>query len=412
MIFICRRIWNKIYFYINFLLIPFFLIFTFFSSKKIKFIRLRRDVIGNAVTELYLYFNLYKKNRHHFFFFDDAYVCNDYYNNICKQNLNFFYFGKVIFYLSKKFSLFNKFIIQMPTWYALDDYDPKNLKKIDAFKFSKDQNKLGKNFLNQIGIKESSKIICLIIRDDYYKKNFSNTKKKNWNYHSYRNADLKSYLKTIKYLNKKGYAVIRMGKGSNTFVNYNNPLYFDYARSKLRSDFLDFWVIANSYFCITTGTGVDELCSAYHVPTVDTNYLPIGHVRYAQNFNITIFKKIKNKKNKKFITLSESIKNELFYNPQLLYKENNNYFWIDNTPIEILEATKEMESILQKKTKKKNIDNLNQKKFWTNFVSLKNFKHLYSRSELKNVMNIYKHKKFYKSSISNFFIRKNLWMLK
>ena len=203
-----------------------------------------------------------------------------------------------------------------------------------------------------------------------------------------------------------------MGKGSNTFVNYNNPLYFDYARSKLRSDFLDFWVIANSYFCITTGTGVDELCSAYHVPTVDTNYLPIGHVRSAQNFNITIFKKIKNKKNKKFITLSESIKNELFYNPQLLYKENNNYFWIDNTPIEILEATKEMESILQKKTKKKNIDNLNQKKFWTNFVSLKNFKHLYSRSELKNVMNIYKHKKFYKSSISNFFIRKNLWMLK
>lgn len=408
------RFINKILFIAYFiLLIPFSLIlFTSFKNK-IKFLKIRRDVIGNAVTELYLYLNLYKKkNKYHYFFFDDNYICNEYYNQICKKNLNFFYFGRIIFYLSKKLNFLNKFIIQMPTWYALKNYKPKNLKKINALKFSKVQNKAGNFFFNEIGIKKNTKVIGLIIRDDYYKNNFSNTKNRNWNYHSYRNADLKSYLNTIKYLNKKGYFVIRMGKGSNTFINYKNNLYFDYARSNLRSDFLDFWIISNTYFCITTGTGIDELCSAYHVPTVDTNFLPIGHVRSAQNFNITIFKKIKNISNKKIITLSESIKNQLFYRPQILYKKNSKYNWIDNTPKEILEATKEMEQTLSKKIKLKKIDLIIQKKFWNNFNSLKNFSHLYSKSEQRNIVNTHKHKDFFKSYISNFFLKKNPWLLK
>ena len=407
------KIYYKFLFLFSFfLLIPFLFILLTPYKNKIKFIKIRRDVIGNAVEELYLYLNIYKKNKFHYFFFDDFYVCNEYFNQICKKNLKFLNFGRLIFFLSKKIKLFNKFIIEMPRWYALNNFKPNKFVKQKEFNFSSEQNKIGVNFFDKIGVKKNNKIVCLIVRDDFYKKNFSNSKNKNWNYHSYRNADIKSYLKTIKYLNKKGYFVIRMGKGAYNSLKYKNSFYFDYARSNLRNDFLDFWIIANSYFCITTGTGVDELCAIYHIPTVDTNFLPVGHVRSAQNYNLTIFKKIKNRKNNKFVSLSESIENELFYKPQILYKKRKDFFWLDNTPNEILQATKEMEHSLFNKKRSTKTDQLNQKEFWKKFKMIENYKKLYSKNELKNVDNTYKYRKFFNSSISNYFLKNNSWILK
>ena len=86
-------------------------------------------------------------------------------------------------------------------------------------------------------------------------------------------------------------------------------------------DFLDFWIMSKAFFCITSGTGIDELCAVYKVPTVDTNFLPIGAIRTLQNKNITIFKKSKNKVNNKYLNFSEIIKNELFVRPQLFYEK-------------------------------------------------------------------------------------------
>ena len=203
-----------------------------------------------------------------------------------------------------------------------------------------------------------------------------------------------------------------MGKGAENAIKYSNPSYFDYARSDLRDDFLDFWIISNAYFCISTGTGVDELCSTYSVPSVDTNFLPIGMVRSAQNTNISIFKKIRSRRNKKLINLSELINNRIFYRQDELETHKNNFYWEDNSPTEIFEATKEMELLLLKKNINTKFDRLNQKKFWDKFNDVKNCKDLYSHGELNNIKIVYENRRFFNSSISNFFLANNSWILK
>ena len=103
-----------------------------------------------------------------------------------------------------------------------------------------------------------------------------------------------------------------MGKGAEKVLTYKHPMYLDYAKSNIRSDFLDFWIISRCYFSIATGTGIDELCSIYKSPVVDTNMLPFAGIRSFRTNNISIFKKIKYKKSLKYLSLSESIKNLLF----------------------------------------------------------------------------------------------------
>ena len=318
------KIYHKALFYFSFLfLIPLFFNFILFKVNKIKFVKLRRDTVGNSVLELYLYLNIFKKNKNHFFFFDDQFVCNSYFDKICKKNLKFKILGRSLYFLFKKFNIFKSLFIEMPNWSSLYNYNYqlKKNKTPKEFKFSNEQNLKGKNFLKKIGASDKKKIVCLVVRDNFYKSNYSNELNKNWDYHSYRNVKLNTYLKTIKYLNSNGYFVIRMGKGAERKLKYNNQLYYDYATSNLRTDFLDFWIMSKAFFCITSGTGIDELCAVYKVPTVDTNFLPIGAIRTLQNKNITIFKKSKNKVNNKYLNFSEIIKNELFVRPQLFYEK-------------------------------------------------------------------------------------------
>ena len=413
------RIYYKAFFYISFLfLLPFLLIFLTPFKNKIKFVKIRRDVIGNSIEQLYLYLNIYKKNKYHYFFFDDYFICNEYFNEICKKNLKFSLFGKTIFYLSQHIKIFNKFILNMPTWRTLykTQTNIKNFKVPKEFKFSNIQNDVGKNFLTSLGVKKNQKIICLMIRDGNYKKKYSNNSKKNWNYHNYRNADLDTYLKTIKYLNKKGYFVIRMGKDAEKFLTYKHPMYFDYARSKVRSDFLDFWVYSNAFFSIVTGTGSDELSAVYDIPTINTNYNLHGYLRAGRHNNISIIKKIKYIKTDKFLTLSEIV-SLFFFSDIGLLSENKNLKVIDNSADEIFNATKEMIDLINKKYKLTKDYIINEKNFWKKIFEIdkknKNKVNIFDQHyNFDALMYIYKYKIILNDKISLKFHLNNLWLKK
>ena len=62
----------------------------------------------------------------------------------------------------------------MPSWENLYKYKLK-LKKFSTpyqFNVNKMQNEIGFNFLNKIGVKKNHKIVCLVVRDNFYKENF------------------------------------------------------------------------------------------------------------------------------------------------------------------------------------------------------------------------------------------------
>ena len=81
-----KKFLNKFIYYLNTILIIPLLFINIFRKTPYKFVRIRRDTIGNGASELYLYLNIFKKRNNHLYFFDDEYVCNNCLNLIYKKN--------------------------------------------------------------------------------------------------------------------------------------------------------------------------------------------------------------------------------------------------------------------------------------------------------------------------------------
>ena len=106
------------------------------------------------------------------------------------------------------------------------------------------------------------------------------------------------------FLAERGYMVFRMGKIVEKPFNLDHPLILDYANSTYRSDFLDIWLLANCFFCISTGVGLEEVARIFRKPIVNVNYLPLSNfVSYSQC--ISVPKHLVWKDTKKKLTASE-----------------------------------------------------------------------------------------------------------
>ena len=390
-------------------LIPAFLILVIIRllNLRIRFGKVKRDNVGNSTLELFLYLN--DKTRHNykdFFFYDGKNISNNYLNSVISKSLKIFPFSKQLNFLSKKIKTFNLFYLELPNWWnrKKTNFLNTNLKTPKEFIFDKEKNKIGLDFLKKFGYK-NNKIVCLLVRDNMFKKLYSN-QKKDWSYHNFRNANIFNYKKGIKFLLKKNYFVIRIGRGSEKKLYFKDKNYLDYSNLNIKNDFLDYWIISRCHFCITTGTGIDEACSLYKKPILDTNFFPIGRVRSGQNYCISIFKKILEKKTKTFLNLSQII--ELDKKGMSVFKDFHSYKTLkfrkkytlkDNTSEEILDAIKEIEMRLSKSYKetKKNIRN--QKKFWDIFKKSGIFENYVKKIDPK-------------SRISKKFIDRNQWIIK
>lgn len=213
--------------------------------------------------------------------------------------------------------------------------------------FTKEENKRGRDFLEEIGLKKIDRFVCVIVRDSAYKDQVQSWLKKDWSYHNYRDSDLNTYHDAILTLAKKGYWVIRMGKVVNKPLNIHHPRVLDYSKSTYRNDFLDMWLMANCFFCITTGTGLDDVCVAFRRPLVEVNYLPLGWNRCNQALLVGLSKKLRWKSNGKFLRLNDLIKTGAINFSQTKLYNDLGVEIVDNTSDEITDAVIEMEGRLE-----------------------------------------------------------------
>ena len=185
-------------------------------------------------------------------------------------------------------------------------------------------------------------------------------------YHSYRNSNIDDYIDTVKELNHRGYKVIRMGNIVEKKMNYINENFIEYASWDKKNDFADIWLMANCYFCITTISGLDEVCVAFRKPIVQVNFLPLEALRpFAKS--VSIFKKLKFK-NGNFLSLKEISELELTHQWKAKEFEQKNVDIINNTPSEIKEAATEMDDRLRKKWFTEDSENKSTKKILENFI--------------------------------------------
>ena len=123
------------------------------------------------------------------------------------------------------------------------------------------------------------KFICLTVRDEKYKKQFSSNKftdPKYWNYQNFRNAKIENYYHVAQELLDRNYWVIRMGKITSREMIIKNDKFLDYSFSSYRDDFLDMWLMANCFFSISNSTGIDEVAKAFRKPIVNTDFALYG----------------------------------------------------------------------------------------------------------------------------------------
>lgn len=161
---------------------------------------------------------------------------------------------------------------------AQHDRDVHNLlEKMPAhLSFTADEEQRGTRGLKQIGIPEGAKFICLITRDNAYLEGYN--PRGDYSYHDYRNVSIESCIPALESLAARGYYVVRMGAAVHQRLNSTHPRVIDYAANGQRTEFMDIYLGAKCFFCISVGTGFDAVPIIFRRPVVYINMVPVGYL--------------------------------------------------------------------------------------------------------------------------------------
>ena len=291
---------------------------------------------------------------------------------VCPSRGNIFFFNKVKerfsvlinkkifnFYINKKRlkSHLLKRMIITPTDCA--NYSP-NIKFM--INFTDEENKFGLECLTKLGFKSPKKIVVVSYKSWTY-----HTQVQNQTYidENYRTSDPKNLKKTLEYLKINGYQIIisnRLNKDENEiFKGYPKLDYFN-NNIKVRN-FLEFYIYKICEFAIVGASG-DQF-----VPKI-FNKLALYHnaiIPHTFSEGVYLPKKILDNKTKDTLSLKNFMKRKYFlatldhimvkliYCSPIYFRSDKlflrqNIYLEENSPDEILEATKELISYLQNKT--------------------------------------------------------------
>lgn len=350
----------------------------------IRFGKITSYILGHFIfdTEYYLSeMEINNQRSFDYFYYDYKYNThknppNDQWDKMVRRHFKIHPFVSHFYRLNKIIPGGKSHIIKM----AIENFKSRDLKGIlnsttPQFSFTEEENTNGEEFLNKIGIGSGEKFVCLNVRDSAYKEKYQNWKN-NWSYHNHRNSDINTYEEAILALAEKGYWIFRMGKIVEKPLRIKHPLIYDYASMNCRNDFLDIWLMANCFFCISSLSGLDCVCDVFRVPLVYVNQIAPFQRLHSWNNSLTIPKKLIWMKTGEYLSLSELIKHG--YSNYLDY-EKNGISIIDCTPKEITEVVLEMHMRLNQtwidNKKDQNIQNL----FWEKFKVEKGFDKLHGK---------------------------------
>ena len=227
--------------------------------------------------------------------------------------------------------------------------DPKSLlmNTPSHLTFTADEHRYAQEQLQKINIQQHDKYICLFVRSSAY-----NSHHPTWNYPE-RNVDIKTYMKAAHFLAEKGYYVLRMGKVVDDTIDSSHPRIIDYARSEIRSDFMDIYLSACCYFFITTGSGLDGIPQIFKRPILYTNCFILPHIASWYPHTLFTIKHLQSKKSGEFLPFADKI--NFFQSAEFIsrsgfhvsdYIQKHDLEFVDNTEDELVSVVKEMEAIM------------------------------------------------------------------
>ena len=213
--------------------------------------------------------------------------------------------------------------------------------KYQVLDFTTEEEIYGKKMLSKFGLKDEDKFVCLLVRDGAYQLKKISARYRDWHYHDYRHTDIDKFILAAEELAKRGYYIFRMGVIVEKPFNSKNPKIIDYANSNLRSDFMDIYLGAKCSFCISTGSGFQDLPRLFRKP-VALMEIPLGSLYVHHEKFLLITKHHILKKEKRKLSLSEIFSHGVAYAKNTEIFEQKGLELVDNTPDEIKDLAIEM----------------------------------------------------------------------
>ena len=269
--------------------------------------------------------------------------------------------------------------------------------------FTEEEEIYGRKMLNKFGLKDKDKFVCLVVRDKAYQQQKIPERYRDWSYHDFRHTNINKFVLAAEELTKRGYYVFRMGVVVEKPFNSSNPKIIDYANSNLRSDFMDIYLGAKCSFCISTGTGYQELPCLFRKPMVMMEN-PLGTIYTHNEKYLLMTKHHILKKEKRRLSLSEIFSYGVAYAYDTKTFEQKGIELVENTSEEIKDIVLEMVDNLEYKKKLNPEDEELQKTFRNLYASnVKRFDYL---KESKHYRSMIIHAQI-KSRYGTKFLREN-----
>ena len=387
----------------------------------IRLVPLITDRIGHFATNSAIYY-FSKENlniKSNFKFIDFVYFQKEISNNFLAHKIKnklkisnryiCYTIYLIIKLLSKKFKIFNLFYYDN---YPLKIRDTNHyIENNNQFiQLNKEEIEKGYNFLKSLGIQKNQKYICLIVRDEAYlsdlQENYS--LKKN----SFRNIDIDKFELVAKKFTEKGYFVIRMGKKvSKPFsLAKKNPKIIDYPYLKNKSDFFDIFLISESFFCISSGCGLDELAVIFKKPLALVEP-QISKYRSYNSRVMHIFRRYIDKSNRKTLNLKDIIDNQVSIISNGLELDKKNFFISEPDETEIFDLAIDLENYLINNNKLLDEKELMIQKKFNSYYIQKFDNNLYKEfANRKTKQNWQLNQKKYIGLVSSKYLIKNKWL--
>ena len=350
---------KRLIFYIIYLLVS--IILKIPGIKKFQLVEINASRLSNLVMETEIFYKESTSNKIYLIFFYK--ISNEYFINIflakIKKNKKILVLPGYFFWelICKAYFFYSKKTLQ---------HKVKNIRKKSSFFhdnkpfLSLPNNDIEKGYklLNKYGIEKKDKWICVFNRDPSYLKNFN---KKDWSYHDYRDFPIDDLKGAISYFIKKNYFVIRVGSVSEGSLSISNNKYFDYTNSGIKSAFMDCFLLSKCEMFFGGSSGICLIPASFRRPYFLINNCPLEGVFSIKRIYPTLFKRIKNLKDNKILSIREMVDRDLCNTFTLDGFKIKNVTNINNTEDEIKEFAIEALNILNNNVESKD-KNLNHQK--------------------------------------------------
>jgi len=218
-----------IQFFVISLIIPIILVRLIRRWKHIRFGLINASRLGHFACDTALYL-AEVKNGLHKGYIDLFYYTTPCQNNYLKNKLNYyFHYSRIVEHLIKANKIipgYKKHSVVFPC--GEDTYDLLKDSPL-PLKFTPDEEKLGQDTLNKFGIQKNDNFVCFTNRESAYLDKMY--PRDNWDYHNYRDSDIKNYIPAMEEMARRGYFVLRMGSVVKEPLDIINPRIIDYACS-------------------------------------------------------------------------------------------------------------------------------------------------------------------------------------